>query len=112
MSREIKFRAWIEHQSYMACQGDADLETLQSFIHHYGDQKLMQFTGMKDNIGNEIFEGDLLKVRMKDSEISLEVRSEGCDFVLYQPRFSLYWGKLSKLSDSFECRVVGNIYEK
>jgi hypothetical protein len=52
MMREIKFRAWDESQNYMAYQGTPDLETIQSFMHHFGDKLLMQFTGIKDKNGN------------------------------------------------------------
>jgi len=46
--REIKLRAWDEKESYMAYQGTVDLETIESFIFHWGNEKLMEFTGLND----------------------------------------------------------------
>ncbi len=58
--RKIKFRAWDESQKYMAIQGTPDLETIQRFFFHFGGCQLMQFTGLYDKNGIEIYEGDIL----------------------------------------------------
>lgn len=61
MNKLIEFRAWDEKQSYMAYQGTPDLETLQSFIFHFGDKKLMLYIGYKDKEDNKLYAGDLIK---------------------------------------------------
>jgi hypothetical protein len=104
-NREIKFRAWDEGQKYMAYQGIPDLETIQSFIYHFGDKPLMQYTGLKDKNGKEIYEGDILKTPYgKIGEVAYH--EERASFILHDPNhFNV------QLFHEFPVEIIGNVYE-
>lgn len=117
MSREIKFRAWVteglfvvHNQPYMATQGEPDIETLQSFMHHYSDEKnLMQYIGLKDKNKKEIYEGDILS-DSKGGYGVVEYRQP--QFVVWadDKHWALAEGKINM--DKLEyTEVIGNIYE-
>lgn len=113
MTREFKFRAW-HHGG-----GDPRVTPDMNYSHPFPilfwkaveeevlAVELMQYTGLKDKNGVEIYEGDIIEYDfsnvtdvVKYSLTEIEDR-EGSKF----PGFTLY-------SDcSFHCRVIGNIYE-
>ena len=58
MKREIKFRVW-DNVDYMSSPFTlSDLQSKQ--IQFTSDCEVMQFTGLKDRNGKEIYEGDIL----------------------------------------------------
>jgi uncharacterized phage protein (TIGR01671 family) len=105
--REIKFRAWVQtlNGSYMAIQGTPDLETLKSFMHHYGDCKnLMQFTGLLDKNGKEIYEGDVC--------ININTNNKG--FVRFDYGWAIDYNNHSHDMPQYYCEhleIIGNIHE-
>lgn len=119
MTREIKFRAWdkktknmyqdvplITLSSHVKEKDETLNKSLASFQNDSVGFVLMQYTGLKDKHGIEIYEGDIGR---SVDEVLWEVKY---DTVL--ARFiGLYDGNviedLSEVHDSME--IIGNIYE-
>jgi hypothetical protein len=104
MNREIKFRVWdIELHMWINNVGMGKDNTLTK-----GTEKrfhVMQFTGIKDKDGNEIYEGDLVQHNAWDYPFEVIFNQEKARFVCKMK---------TGLSQHIDCQnlvVVGNIYE-
>lgn len=112
MNREIKFRAWDKENKLMfphklIDQYDKDGFMLWGDIFSGQDKtvELMQFTGIKDKYGKEIYEGDVVKL---DDII--------CPITWDDGGFQMITDKQQGKSPAIQNRlkyfeVIGNIYE-
>lgn len=132
--REIKFRAWDLKNKKMIQWWDGqsdDSETnlihwkFFSATHPYFNLELMQYTGLKDKNGKEIYEGDIVKYKYVQgfeaetednkvdpnqiTEMINEVKFKDGEFWprpdKYIPEDCFYGYKL------FDFEIIGNIYQ-
>jgi hypothetical protein len=114
MSREIKFRALDTMCGRMfpvfelraTKSGELVVEDAGGHIHNHSYFILMQFTGLKDHNGKEIYEGDILE--SKFGHRSPVVFANG-SFAIPGRREKYYRGIISRVK--FGDVVVGNIHE-
>lgn len=124
MNREIKFRAWDNKNKkwllgydygtlggfsiYGECVSFGEWQGVyESFLFErngkkWDDLKIMQYTGLKDKFGKEIYEGDIYEWEKEKGEI---IFLDGC----YKCRSLTNDFCLSSMIK--EIKIIGNIYE-
>ena len=105
MSREIKFRAWDDGKMlFQPINSNYGLSRFLGYIRE--DAILMQFTGLKDKNGVDIYEGDILKAHGEVVWNKEEYRWSCID---------LNWNDKREVHDldylTSEFEVIGSIHE-
>ena len=130
MNREIKFRAWNGKEMHFVdqitfterCHGHADQIGYSVNIKFQPNVYLMQYTGLKDDDGKEIYEGDVLSFIEVDEESCMGAEEKHIGVIKWidncaQFRFEYASGRRSELyliigfQQTYDIKVIGNIYE-
>lgn len=103
--REIKFRAWDKINKKMVTRNELNF-SIPFDKHNNGNDILMQFTGLKDKNGKEIYEGDILK-----TDDYIGITSYGyAEFFISEIKTKNYIDIYDMIEEQ-NGEVIGNIYQ-
>ena len=108
MKREIKFRAFDKEAKTMHKVSSIYFENKQVFIQEkffdvwldFDDVILMQFTGLYDKNGKEIYEGDVIPLFGKNHAVKFK-----------DGMFTINDREMRRYIHSIPLEVIGNVYE-
>ena len=114
MNGELEFRVWGKNHSTMEYISNLYWFEEQGVLDskgrgHFVDYDIMQYTGLKDEDGVKIFEGDIVIINIEGDEIRSNVFWADGGFCItaesgYEPYLGEYHGPYGTV-------VVGNVYE-
>ena len=121
--REIKFRAWhseMERMYYgklddMQWRSEVSAVTKSDIDENYSSFNVMQFTGLKDKNGKEIYEGDVVEYETYNGKFIGKIVFEAGMFIMACDKFADSYKALSDFSNSEEwceeLEILGDVHQ-
>ena len=112
--KTIKFRAWEKPDKTVKFEGKMHYEVEKAdYLHKWlqdNNYEIMLWTGLLDRLRKEIFEGDIIKVKMYSGKFE--------NYKVIWDKKEACWDSINKKRDNWisptvwkKSKVIGNIYE-
>lgn len=126
INNKLKFRAFddgkmLYQDKVVGYTGNEDLVKIYAFLKVLrGDSILMQYTGLKDNLGKEIYDGDILKIFSNSTYVHVVYFDRGSFRLKYIFDGDWYdFGILDRYNElkllypslNINFEIIGNIFE-
>ena len=117
--RKIKFRAWDKENEKMMKVSSLHLENKEISVkengtfHLFRMQDLMQYTGLRDKNGKEIYEGDIVLIKLDETSTWYKtvVKFKEGAFIASLIDGEDYIYIFNRGFDSNDFEIIGNIYK-